>query len=138
MILFSCKEVIGTDERIKQIRKAAGLTQGEFAEQISLSRNYIAMIEIGQREPSERTIDDICRVFGVSKLWLKTGVGEMYVKRDPTDTLTHMVTDLMASSDESFKKRFVAALLQVPPDGWDAIEEFVNKLSTEGREPRGE
>lgn len=138
MILSDCKEVIGTDERIKQIRKAAGLTQGEFAEQISLSRNYIAMIEIGRREPSERTIDDICRVFGVSKLWLKTGEGEMYVKRDPTDNLTHMVTDLMASSDESFKKRFVAALLQVPPDGWDAIEEFVNKLSTEGREPRGE
>lgn len=136
MILSSCKEVIGTNERIKQIRKAAGLTQGEFAEQISLSRNYIAMIEIGQREPSERTIDDICRVFGVSKLWLKTGNGEMYVKRDLNQELGMMVTALMKDADESFRKRFIAAMLQVPPDGWGAIEEFVNKLSTAENEPR--
>ena len=138
MILSGCKEVIGMDERIKQVRKAAGLTQGEFAEQISLSRNYIAMIEIGQREPSERTIDDICRVFGVSKLWLKTGEGEMYVKRDLNQEIGMMVTALMKDADESFRKRFIAALLQVPPDGWNAIEEFVNKLSTEEKEPRSD
>lgn len=126
------------DERIKQVRKAAGLTQGEFAEQISLSRNYIAMIEIGQREPSERTIDDICRVFGVSKLWLKTGEGEMYVKRDLNQEIGMMVTALMKDADESFRKRFIAALLQVPPDGWNAIEEFVNKLSTAEKEPRSD
>ncbi len=138
MILSGCKEVIDTDERIKQVRKAAGLTQGEFAEQISLSRNYIAMIEIGQREPSERTIDDICRVFGVSKLWLKTGKGEMYVKRDLNQEIGMMVTALMKDADESFRKRFIAALLQVPPDGWNAIEEFVNKLSTAEKEHRSD
>ena len=138
MILSGCKEVIGTDERIKQIRKAVGLTQGEFAERIGLSRNYIAMIEIGQREPSERTIADICRVFGVSKLWLDTGEGEMYVKRSLNQELDMMVTTLMNDADESFKKRFVAALLQVPPEGWDAIEEFVNKLSTAEKEPRSD
>lgn len=138
MILSDRKEVIGTDERIKQIRKAVGLTQGEFAERIGLSRNYIAMIEIGQREPSERTIADICRVFGVSKLWLDTGEGEMYVKRSLNQELDMMVTTLMNDADESFKKRFVAALLQVPPEGWDAIEEFVNKLSTAEKEPRSD
>lgn len=108
-----------------------------FARAINITPAFAAQLYTGQREPSERTIDDICRVFGVSKLWLKTGEGEMYVKRDLTDTLTHMVTELMASPDESFKKRFVAALLQVPPDGWNAIEEFVNKLSME-KEPRDE
>lgn len=138
MILSKCKEVTSTNERIKQIRKAAGLTQGEFAERINLSRNYIAMIEIGQREPSERTIDDICRVFGVSKLWLDTGEGEMYVKRSLNQELDMMVTTLMSDADESFKKRFVAALLQVPPEGWDAIEKFVNKLSTAEKEPRSD
>lgn len=138
MILSDRKEVIGTDERIKQIRKAVGLTQGEFAERIGLSRNYIAMIEIGQREPSERTIADICRVFGVSKLWLDTGEGEMYVKRSLNQELDMMVTALMNDADENFKKRFVAALLQVPPEGWDAIEEFVGKLSTAEKEPRGD
>lgn len=130
--------MIKINQRIKEVRKAAGLTLEKFGQRIGITASSCSTIESGKSNPSNQTIVAICREFGVSKQWLVEGVGEMYVKRDLTDTLTHMVTDLMASSDESFKKRFVAALLQVPPDGWDAIEEFVNKLSTEGREPRGE
>ena len=35
--------------RIKMIRQNEGLTQSQFADKIGLSRNYVAMIEIGQR-----------------------------------------------------------------------------------------
>lgn len=62
--------------RIKQIRLAANMTQAQFAEAIGLSRNYIAMIEIGQRAPSNRTLNDICREFGASTEWLRLGTGE--------------------------------------------------------------
>ena len=107
-----------------------------FARAINITPAFAAQLYTGQREPSERTIADICRVFGVSKLWLDTGEGEMYVKRDLNQEIGMMVTALMKDADESFRKRFVAALLQVPPDGWNAIEEFVNKLSTAEKEPR--
>ena len=109
-----------------------------FARAINITPAFAAQLYTGQREPSERTIDDICRVFGVSKLWLKTGEGEMYVKRDLNQEIGMMVTALMKDADESFRKRFIAALLQVPPEGWDAIEEFVNKLSTAEKEPRSD
>ena len=109
-----------------------------FARAINITPAFDAQLYTGQREPSERTIADICRVFGVSKLWLDTGEGEMYVKRSLNQELDMMVTTLMNDADESFKKRFVAALLQVPPEGWDAIEEFVNKLSTAEKEPRSD
>ena len=109
-----------------------------FARAINITPAFAAQLYTGQREPSERTIDDICRVFGVSKLWLDTGEGEMYVKRDLNQEIGMMVTALMKDADESFRKRFIAALLQVPPDGWDAIEEFVNKLSTAEKEPRSD
>lgn len=109
-----------------------------FARAINITPAFAAQLYTGQREPSERTIADICRVFGVSKLWLDTGEGEMYVKRSLNQELDMMVTTLMNDADESFKKRFVAALLQVPPEGWDAIEEFVNKLSTAEKEPRSD
>lgn len=65
-------------EQIKGIRKALDMTQSEFAEAINLSRNYIAMIEIGQREPSERTIADICEKFNVREEWLRTGQGDIF------------------------------------------------------------
>lgn len=109
-----------------------------FARAINITPAFAAQLYTGQREPSERTISDICRVFGVSKLWLDTGEGEMYVKRSLNQELDMMVTALMNDAGESFKKRFVAALLQVPPEGWDAIEEFVEKLSTAEKEPRGD
>lgn len=109
-----------------------------FARAINITPAFAAQLYTGQREPSERTIDDICRVFGVSKLWLKTGEGEMYIERDLNQEIGMMVTALMKDADESFRKRFIAAMLQVPPDGWDAIEEFVNKLSTAEKEPRSD
>ena len=109
-----------------------------FARAINITPAFAAQLYTGQREPSERTIADICRVFGVSKLWLDTGEGEMYVKRDLNQEIGMMVTALMKDADASFRKRFIAALLQVPPDGWNAIEEFVNKLSTAEKEPRSD
>lgn len=109
-----------------------------FARAINITPAFSAQLYTGQRKPSERTIADICRVFGVSKLWLDTGEGEMYVKRDLNQEIGMMVTALMKDADESFRKRFIAALLQVPPDGWNAIEEFVNKLSTAEKEPRSD
>lgn len=88
--------------RIKTVRQKFGLTQAQFAERISLSQNYIALIETGKRDPSDRTISDICREFGVSLDWLKNGgdqkdmfgtseqdeitraFGELAARKDPT------------------------------------------------------
>ena len=45
------------NERIAKIRKDANLTQEEFGEKIGkLSKNYIWMLEKGDRKPSDRTI----------------------------------------------------------------------------------
>ena len=49
--------------RIQQIRKTAKMTQDEFAEKIGVSKNYVWMIEKGERVPSDRTVKDICREF---------------------------------------------------------------------------
>lgn len=122
-------------ERIKQIRLEAGLTQMQFAERIGLSRNYIALIETGSRDPSERTISDICRVFGVSLAWLQDGVGEMFVQRSANEELAIMMADLMAESDDSFRKRFVSAFLAFPPDKLAVLEEFIDTLANDKKSP---
>ena len=130
-------ETIAT--RIIKLCDVLNISKSDFARRINGTPSYISKLgKSTESVPSERTIDDICRVFGVSKLWLKTGEGEMYVKRDMNQEIGMMVTALMKDADESFRKRFIAALLQVPPDGWNAIEEFVNKLSTAEKEPRSE
>jgi transcriptional regulator with XRE-family HTH domain len=138
MCYNNAKEVIKINQRIKEVRKAAGLTLEKFGQRIGITASSCSTIESGKSNPSNQTIVAICREFGVSKQWLVEGVGEMYVKRDLNQEIGMMVTALMKDADESFRKRFIAALLQVPPDGWNAIEEFVNKLSTAEKEPRSD
>lgn len=64
--------------RIKSVRESAGLSQGDFAKKLNISRNFANQIETGNRKPSDRTIMDICRVFHINENWLRTGEGEMY------------------------------------------------------------
>lgn len=132
------KEVININQRIKEVRKAEGLTLEKFGQRIGITATSCSLLEKGKNNPSNQTIVAICREFGVSKQWLVEGIGEMYVKRDMNQEIGMMVTAVMKDADESFRKRFIAALLQVPPEGWDAIEEFVNKLSTAEKEPRSD
>lgn len=72
------EELLVIGERIKELRKALGMTQEKFAERIGLKRNSVALIELG-RDTSDQTIFAICREFRVSEDWLRTGAGEMFV-----------------------------------------------------------
>lgn len=84
-------------DRILKIRKDSGKTQEEFAKKIGLSKNFVWMLEKGGREPSERTISDICREFNISKEWLLTGKGEMH--NIPEDETAAVVSDLLEESN---------------------------------------
>lgn len=65
------------NERIKKLRKELNLTQEEFSSKIGLSRNFIAQIETGSKNPSDRTISDICREFNINEDWLRYGTEPM-------------------------------------------------------------
>lgn len=119
-------------DRISIIIKRSGLTKTKFAEQLHLSQQFISSLCSGAKQPSDRTIADICREFNVSEAWLRDGVGDIEVKRTMNQELALMVNDLMTEADESFRKRFVAALLELPPEFWPELEKFLKNLSRDG------
>lgn len=117
-------------ERIaKVVDETCRGNKSAFAREINITPAFAAQLCTGQREPSDRTIAGICRVFGVSELWLRTGEGDMLVQRSMNQELGVMINALMSEADESFRKRFVAALLELPEDAWPEIEKFVKKIS---------
>lgn len=118
-------------ERIAFLIKDQHETRTSFAEKINLSQPFVSGLCSGAKQPSDRTISDICRVFGVSEAWLRDGVGEMYVRRSANEELAILVNDLMSDADESFRKRFVTALLELPPEFWPDFEAFLKKLQKE-------
>ena len=116
-------------DRISLVIKRSGLTKTKFAEQLHLSQPFVSGICSGAKQPSDRTIADICREFNVSEAWLRDGVGDMEVKRTMNQELALMVIELMTESDESYRKRFVAALLDLPPEFWPELKRFLEKLA---------
>ncbi|MEA5002645.1 MAG: helix-turn-helix transcriptional regulator [Christensenella sp.] len=65
--------------RIKEIRRAVGLNQIEFAKRLGLSQSTLAMIEVGRRSFGDKHVKLICSEFHVNEKWLRTGAGEMFV-----------------------------------------------------------
>jgi len=67
-------------QRICEIRKALGLTQTEFANDLKISQAHASAIELGNRKIPERIIKMICFTYNVKENWLKTGKGDMFKK----------------------------------------------------------
>lgn len=115
-------------ERIKKARKALDLTQQRFAEQIGTTQNTIANYEIGHRSPSAAALNNICKTFNVNEEWLRTGEGEMFVKRSRNDELSAFMTELLSEEAPDFRRRLVTALSRLKPEQWDALEAIVLSL----------
>ena len=119
------------NERISYLIKDLNYTKTDFAEKLHVTPSFISAVCAGKKQPGERTILDICRIFKVSVSWLEDGVGEMYVQRSMNEELSDMVSNLMSESDDSFRKRFISAMLELPPELWSEFEKFLKK-NTEG------
>nr|DAI75722.1 MAG TPA: helix-turn-helix domain protein [Caudoviricetes sp.] len=111
-------------ERILQIRNEEKLSQSGFAQKLNLSQNFVWMVENGKREPSDRTIADICRVFGVDEVWLRTGVGEMS-RRESREEAVAAVLGSAISGNSTPRDRLIRALARLPDDAFPLIEKFI-------------
>lgn len=68
------------NERVKQLRKALGLSGEKFGAKLGLTRMAISNIENGRYNLTESNILSICREFNVNEDWLRNGNGEMFNK----------------------------------------------------------
>ena len=56
----------------------------------------------------------------------------MFAARSLDQELVALAEALMQESSESFRKRFIAALLQLPQEFWPELEKFVEALRKGG------
>jgi transcriptional regulator with XRE-family HTH domain len=111
------------------LRKELGMSQAAFAEKLGLSQNFIWQVEKGQREPSDRTISDICRVYGVNEVWLRTGEGEMFLPKSRKEELMEIFGSALNGVTD--KDRFIRAVSQIPDEAFPAFVQFLKTLSEE-------
>lgn len=115
-------------DRIKKLRKELDLTQQEFADKIGIPRDSIGGYETGRRNPSEAAISLICAKCNVNEEWLRTGQGEMFIKRTRDEQIASFIGSIQANEDDSFKKRFISMLSALDESEWEVLEKMVIML----------
>ena len=122
------------NERIKKILEELGLKKVEFAERLHISRPYASELCSGAKAPSDRTISDICREFGVREAWLRTGEGEMFMQDTQSEQVAAFLADLTKDDSDTFKKRFIEMLAGLSPADWELLERMAEKLTQKKEE----
>lgn len=116
------------NSRIKQVRKALGMSQDDFGNGLGLGRGAITNIELNKTTPKPLVVQLICKTYNVNETWLRTGEGEMFVQRTRSQEITDFMADLV-QTDNEFKRRFVSVLARLDEKDWELIEKMAEMLS---------
>ena len=87
-------------QRLKQVRKALGYTQTEFAKFLGITQTSYSMIENGIRPLSDKYVRIICITFNVSEQYLVSGQGEMFVSSPHKKELLDLFSQLLPDTQD--------------------------------------
>ena len=90
------------NERLKQLRKALKLYQGDFAKQIGLTQTSLSVIESGRNSLTDRNIKLICSTFNVNERWLRDGEGEMFAAPSPYARELEQILESLAPATQEY------------------------------------
>lgn len=121
-------------ERVKELRKALGLSGEKFGEKIGVTRSAISDIERGRNGLSDSNILAICREFNVNEEWLRTGTGEMFKDMTLDEEIISFIGDIQWDASNTFKKRFVSAIAKLNDEEWKVLEKIITVCANEVEE----
>lgn len=116
-------------DRIKLIRKDAGLTLEKFGERLGVGKTAISKLENNERSLTDQMAKSIYREYGVNEEWLKTGEGEMFKPRTRSEIIAQFGGELMKEEDSSFRKQLVEVLAELDLQEWKLLEGIAKKLA---------
>ncbi len=104
-------------ERLKKVRILLGLTQKDFAKNLSVTKQLISMIETNAIKPSKMFLLLVEKVYGISMAWLLHWEGEMFIKKiselqiNPHRELTDRLNKILMDQGSEVHKFYITALL---------------------------
>ena len=119
------------NERIKEVRKALGLTLDKFGERVGMKKSSLSQVENGINAVSSQLRTAVCREFHVREEWLRTGEGEMFEERTSDQAIVDFAADLVNVEDDAFKKRLISALARMDEQTWESFEKWITAFLAE-------
>ena len=117
-------------ERISSLIDALGIKQTAFASQLNVSQAFVSQMCSGSAQPSDRTIADICREFHVNETWLRTGEGDMFLRRTRNEELSAFFGDVL-DGEPDFRQRLFLVMSRMTTSEWELLEQMANRLAEE-------
>ena len=124
----------GINIRITELRKVLNLSMEKFGNQVGITKSSINAIEKGRNNPSEQTIMLICKAYNVSPLWLKEGVGDMFLDFPKTE-LDRIAQDFALNETD---KLLIETFLESSESDRQAIKNFLQTFAKKIEQKKGE
>ncbi len=116
------------NERLGKVVSASGLSKTAFAKRINVTQQYVSKMVV-EGMPSDRTISDICREFGVDEVWLRYGEGEMFRPRSRKDAISAYMGQLLGNQRSEFEEDIIEFMANTRPEFWDMLIEELRPLA---------
>lgn len=116
------------NDRVKDVRKQAGLTQDEFGAKLGIQKSAVSKIERGENAVSDQVRLMICQSFDIREEWLRTGEGEKFAPKRTTDELERFFSKVTFETP-GFRRVFLTMLSRLSDKEWDIIEQKAAELA---------
>lgn len=110
-------------ERVKEVRKALGLTLDKFGEKVGVKKQTVSRIENGVNNVTDQMVLSICREFNVNYDYLMNGEGEMF------DDLPQTIFDELCVQYnlDDLDRNLVEMYLEMPEPVRDYLKQEIRK-----------
>ena len=121
-------------ERIKILR--GSMSQQEFADKLSITRQYIALLESDKRDPSPILIDSLCQKFQIRREWLEFGHEPMKASEleNSPETLVPELVAILQDNPSLLNLARRTIDLMTPAD-WNRLNQLLDELFETKKEP---
>ena len=111
-------------ERIKEIRKALGLTLDRFGEKVGVKKQTVSRIENGVNNVTDQMAISICREFNVNYDYLMNGTGEMF------DDLPETILDELCLQYglDDFDRAIIEMYISLPESSRKSVKSEITKM----------
>lgn len=120
------------NKRLKDLRKALGMTMEEFGRTLGITKTGVSEIENERSNVREPLIKLICATtwpdgHRVSESWLRDGVGDMFVTNNADDEIMEYVSRLEGPNAD-LQKRLLLLMARLNEDQWNIVVQTMRDL----------
>ena len=121
----------GFSERFGSAITVLGLKKTEIADRLNVSQAFVSQLCSGAKNPSDRTIADICREFNINEKWLRTGEGEMFQPRSRNEELLEFAAKAAEAGPGDIRAQLLTVMARLTDDQWQVLADVARQLVSE-------